>query len=267
MKKRLYIFLFVLVFCVVAASGVFAGSRPARVVDEADLLSASEEAELLSLLDEISERHRVDVAVVTVNSLGGKTPRAFADDYYDNGGYGFGASADGMLLVVAMSTRDYYITTSGYGIEALTDAGIAYISDRFVGDLSDGDYIGAFTTYAELCDDFITEAKSGEAYDGDHMPKEPYNVLKSLGVSLVIGFVIALIVTAVMRSQLKTVRRKSGASDYVKQGSFRLTHSSDLFLYRRVTRRARPKNESSGGGSSTHSSSSGRSHGGGGGKF
>lgn len=62
-------------------------------------------------------------------------------------------------------------------------------------------------------------------------------------VCLAIGLVVALIVTGVMKGQLKTVRRQSLAGQYVEQGSFRLTHSQDLFLYRNVTRVARPKDK------------------------
>ena len=267
MKKFLLIVLLTLTVFAFAVNTALAASHPARLVDDANLLSASEKSELTALLDEISERQQLDVVIVTVNSTGGKSPRTFADDYYDNNGYGFGANADGVLLLIAMDSRDYYITTTGYGITAFTDAGIAYISDRFVDDLSGGDYASAFETYAELCDEFVKEAKNGMPYDKGHMPKEPYPFVSSLLISLAVGFLIAFIATAIMRSKLKTVRSKAGATDYVKEDSFRVTRSFDFFLYRTVSRRAKPKDTSSGGGSSTHSSSSGRSHGGGGGKF
>ena len=94
-----------------------------RVVDMADLLSDSEESSLLFKLDEISERQQFDVVVVTVGSLDGKTPTAYADDFYDYNGYGFGAEYDGVLLLVSMEERDWRISTCGYGITALTDAG------------------------------------------------------------------------------------------------------------------------------------------------
>ena len=255
----------VFVFCLFSVNVLAA--HPARLVDDAKLLSASEKSELTALLDEISERHKVDVVVVTVDSLGGKSPRAFADDYYDNNGYGFGANADGVLLLVAMDSRDYYITTTGFGITAFTDAGIDYIEDAFLTDLSEGDYASAFETYAELCDEFITEARNGKPYDEGNMPKSPFPWGQNLLISLAVGFLIAFIATAVMRSKLKSVRSKAGATDYVREGSFRVTRSFDFFLYRTVSRRAKPKDTGSGGGSSTHSSSSGRSHGGGGGKF
>jgi uncharacterized protein len=259
MKRLIAVFLLALTICALSVGAVFAAT-PSRLVDGADILTYPEESGLLLLLNEVSEKYDLDVVVVTVNSLGGKSPRAFADDYYDDNGY----RADGILLLVAMDSRDYWVSTSGYGIRAFTDEGIDYISNRFEGDLRDGNYASAFTIYAELCDEFISKAKSGKPYDDGHMPRGDFPLGQNLLISLLVGFVIAFIATAVMRARLKSVRSKSDAADYVKQGSFRVTNASDVYLYRRVTKRARPKDN---GGSSTHRSSSGRSHGGGGGKF
>ena len=130
--------------------------------------------------------------------------------------------------------------------------------------LSDGDYAGAFEIYADHCDEFITQAKTGDPYDTHNLPKEPFDFLMNLVICFVIGLVIAAIATAIMKGQLKSVRSQAGASSYVKSGSLNVTHRQDLFLYRDVKRTAKPKDS---GGSSTHTSSSGRSHGGGGGKF
>ena len=250
-----------------AESTVILDTR-ARVVDMAELLSDSEKTALLSKLDEISERQKLDIVVLTVNTLDGKTPRDYADDFYDYNGYGFGENKDGILLLVSMEDRDWWISTTGYGIAALTDAGIEYISEKFLSDLSDGDYAQAFTTYAELCDQFITQAKTGEPYDTGNMPKKPFNVAWNILVAFVIGLVVAVIVTNIMKKQLKTVQLKSEANNYVKANSMIVTENRDLFLYNQVSRRARPKEtDNSSGGSSTHTSSSGSSHGGGGGKF
>ena len=238
-----------------------------RVVDLADLLDNSEEADLLSMLDEISNRQELDVVVVTVNTLDGKTPMDYADDFYDYNGYGFGENRDGVLLLVSMEDRDWWISTTGYGITVFTDAGIEYISEKFLPDLSDGNYADAFTTYAELCDEFITQARTGEPYDTNNLPKEPFNVFTSLLISLAVGILVSLIVTGKMKGKLKTVRMQPAAEEYVRKGSMLVTESSDLFLYSHVDRRAKSKDNDSGGGSSTHTSSSGSSHGGGGGKF
>ena len=264
MKKRFFAGLLALILCFCAAIPALAVSELPRVVDGANLLSRAEEKALASKLDEISQRHQVDVVVVTADTLEGKSPRDYADDFYDNNGYGFGSGSDGVLLLVSMEDRDWWISTCGYGIKAFTDAGIEYLSEQFLPELSDGDYAEAFEIYAVQCDAFITQAKSGDPYDSHNLPKEPFNVVVSLLIALAVGFVFALIVTAVMRGQLKTVRSQRGATNYVRPGSLDVKLARDIFLYSQVTRREKPRESS---GSSTHRSSSGRSHGGGGGKF
>ena len=165
-----------------------------------------------------------------------------------------------------MENSDWYISTSGYGITAVTDAGREYMAEQFVDDLGDGDYYDAFVTYADLCDEFINMARSGDPFDVDDLPKEDFNYIRSLLVSLGIGLVVALIITGRMKGKLKTVRLQAEAADYVKTGSMKVTQSRDFFLYKHIDRHAKPK-ESTSGGSRTHTSSSGRTHGGGGGKF
>ena len=267
------VFLVFVFFCAFFLFGIpsSAADLP-RLVDQADLLTDSEESALSDRLDEISERHQFDVVVVTVDSLEGETAVVYADDFYDYNGYGFGDERDGILLLISMEERDWCISTTGYGITAFTDAGQAYISERFVTDLSVGDYAAAFTNFAVLCDAFITQADTGEPYDIDHLPQEPFDLVWNLAVALIIAFVISLIVTGIMRGQLKTVHSQSEADNYIKQGSMHLTRKNDLYLYRHVDRRKKSENNSSTrsgnpGGSQTHKSSSGTTHGGSSGKF
>lgn len=276
MKKKLSAIIFALFLSVLAAFPAFAVSDLQRLVDEAGLLTGSEGAELLAQLNEISERQQVDVVVVTVNSLEGASATEYADDFYDRNGYGFGNEGDGILLLISMEERDWAMSTSGFGITAFTDAGLAYISDMIVGDLGDGDYAWAFTAFAEMCDDYITQAKTGEPYDIDHLPKDPLVLIVFLVFSLAVGFVISLIATGIMRSKLKSVYSKTEAGGYVKKGSLNLTLKNDLYLYKDVKRREKPKEEEkednsdntrSSGGSTTHKSSSGKKHGGASGKF
>lgn len=264
MKKILTVVL-ILLLLIAFAVPVSASEHPSRLVDEADLLSGSEARELEALLDDISEEAQLDVVIVTVDSLDGMYARDYADDYFDYNGYGMGSGKDGILLLVAMEDREWWISTRGFGIRAFTDAGLEYIEDRIIPELSDGDYSEAFSAFANLCEDFVRQARSGSPYDWGSLPKEKFSIVKSLLISLVIGFVAAFIVTAVMKGQMKSVRTKSGASDYIKEGSMTLTHARDLFLYSNVSRVAKPKSNSDGSG--THSSSSGASHGGRGGSF
>lgn len=243
-----------------------------RVVDAADLLTDSEEEELCVHLDEISERQQFDVAVVTVGGLEGKSAEAYADDFYDDNGYGYGPSRDGALLLVSMEERDWHVTTTGYGITAITDAGLEYLSDRFVPALSRGEYARAFTEFADLCDAFVEQARTGGAdetgaYDVGNLPKEPFSVGRNLLYSLIFGLIVGGCGVTALIAQLRSVRQKGAAEDYIRDGSMRLRRSHERYLFSNVTKTPRPKETSGSGGSTTHVSSSGTSHGGGGGKF
>ncbi len=268
MKKRIISFSFALLLLLAYAIPVFAAEvHDARVVDNAELLSTQEKADLTAQLDEISERQQLEVVVVTVNSLEGKTPMEYADDFYDYNNYGYGESNDGVLLLVSMEDRDWWISTTGYGITAFTDAGIQHIGGEVASYLSSRDYYDGFKLFGEEADKFITQAKTGTPYDSGNLPKakKKFFSAKSLLIALVIGLVVAAIIVFSIAKSYKPVRFKANASDYLVNGSLQLTGMYDRFLYSNVSKTAR--NDDSGGGSSTHSGSSGTSHGGGGGKF
>lgn len=242
-----------------------------RLNDSAEVLTEDEDSELEASLEELSVRQSFDVTIATIDSLeseGYTSMEEYADDLYDYCQFGYGADRDGVLLLVSTGDRKWHISTCGYGITAFTDAGIQYLGEQMTPDMADGDYAAAFRTFIQWTDSYVTAAREGQPYDVDNMPKEPFSIVY-LGVALVIGLVTALIVTGVMKGQLKSVAPQRDATDYVRQGSMKLTNQRDLFLYRDVHRTERPKETSSGdsGGSSTHTSSSGSTHGGGGGSF
>ena len=120
-----------------------------RLIDMADLLTYEEESELLETLNEISERQKMDIVVITSEDMDGYTDiQEYADDLYD---YGYGANRDGLLLLISMEERDWYISTCGYGITAFTDAGISYLGSEMKEDLSSGNYASAFHTQPHKC--------------------------------------------------------------------------------------------------------------------
>ncbi len=269
--KKLQSILIILAVMLTLTVGVFADEIPSerlmpRFYDEYGAVGEVGANEINELLDEISVRQGVDVAIAIVNSTNGQYIRDFADDYYDYNGFGFGSGADGLILVIAMDSREWWISTCGYGITAFTDAGIEYIGDEIVYYLSAGDYYGAFTEFASLCDSFITQAKTGEPYDYGNMPKAPISAMHFI-IAIAFGVIVAFIGTGILKSQLKSVAPQAAAHSYIKSGSVNIVEKRDIYLYRNVSKTARPKDNGGGGGSSTHTSSSGRSHGCGGGRF
>ena len=245
-------------------------SSSERLKDEAGLLNEDEADSLLAQLDEISERQNCDVIVVTVASLDGKTAESYADDYFDFNGYGLGQDRDGILLLLSMEDRDWAISTHGFAITAFTDAGQSYMTDHFLSYISDGEYAQGFQKYAELCDQFLTQAKEGEPYDTDNLPKGSVAFVW-LPIDIVIGCIVAFFRAQGKKKRLKTVRKKVSARDYIVQGSLKARTNREILLNRTVSSRDISSSDNSssdsGGGSSTHTSSSGETHGGSSGKF
>ncbi len=266
MKKHVYALL-----CAVLCSLLFpsaalsANSGYGLVMDEADLLTDSEEEALSEMLEEISLKQGNDIVVVTVYSLGGKSAESFADDYFDYNGYGQGTAKSGILLLHSPEYRDWWISTSGFCISAFTDDGLDYIGEHITPYLADGEYYSAYTEFAGLCDKFLTQAKTDRPYDRDNLPAEPLSWLWIPG-SLAGGLIIALLIVGGMKNQLKSVRFKAEADSYMLKDSLDINVRRDIFLYRTVTRTAKPKNNPPRGGR-THIGSSGSRHGGRGGKY
>lgn len=68
-------------------------------------------------------------------------------------------------------------------------------------------------------------------------------ILKKILISLAIGVVIAFIVCMIMKSMMKTANPKATANDYIRKNSFNITRSRDIFIYAKVTKRKRVKEE------------------------
>lgn len=239
------------------------------VVDNADLLTQTEENELSEKLQDISDELQFDVVVVTTNSIGSKTATEYADDYFDYNGYGRGSNNDGALFLVDMGDRKWAISTSGYGIEAIVDSALDDMEEEIVPYLKSGDYDGAFNEFADLTYDIVNDAKNGKSYSNSttSTTKNHKNIGTNLIVAFSIGAGISLIIILVYRSKLKPVKFQKEAMEYIVPGSFNLRRSDDVFLYFNITKVPIPKNNDSDDSGSFHSSSSGSSHGGSSGSF
>lgn len=275
MKKRVITLVLAVFVCFVSVIPAFAidgfDESSYRVFDDADLITTEEWHELLSKIDEIRERQKFDIAIMTTTDTDYMSLQEFADYIYDYYDYGYGENLDGILLVIGTEANGWYITTSGYGITAFTDAGIQYIGEQMSPYFANDDYIGAFNVYLEKCDELITMAKNGTPYGStqdtsasDDKADKPLSLIW-IPISIAIGVVVAIIVVKGMKSDLKSVRKKKEANSYVRNGSLFVNENYDTFLYSQVTKTVIQKQNNSG--SSTHTSSSGNTHGGGGGSL
>ena len=259
MKKKILLFaILTLVLMMVVPDVSFAAGNGTRVVDYAGLLSESQVNNLSNKLDSIASKYGVDVVIYTDDSLYGLTPQACADAFYDESDY-----ADGIVFMLNMESRDWAMSTRGFGITAFTDAGQAYIMDEIKSYLSDNDYYTAFDKFADLADDFVKHAKDGKPYDSGNLPKKPFKAVQDAIIALLAGLGVGGIRAGSLKAETQTVRRATKASSYL-MGNIQLTNSNEIFRGSEL-RPIQRSSESSG--STTHVSSSGVTHGGSSGKF
>ena len=215
------------------------------VEDYADVLTDSEEAELIAKLEALGSEYDIEIGAITVDSYEGKDPQDFADDFYDYNGYGYGYNDDGLIVVFNTGkgdgNRNLAISTHGKGIELLTDLEIDRIIEMMINPIKNGDFASAFDNFVSECEVAFDESIS----------------IIWIPVSILVGFGLAFLIVKIQASKLKNVVQKTDAADYVN--NVILTYQDDRFMYRNVTRTPKAKSSSS----STHTSSSGRTHGGG----
>lgn len=235
--KKLFSVLLALLLILSLSSTVFASAQDTFLLDEADLLTASEESSLESKLRSISKEYGAQIIVATMPSLQGWDIDSFIEYAYDTTGFGFGTYHDGVMLLIAMEEREYRILSNGLAGDAIGGSEIDAISDAIVDDLSAGYYADAFDAYADHCAYYLNGAINGF----------PFDFGGSLFLALVIGLAAGLIVAFVLKAQLKSVKRQNQAASYVRNGSMHLTTNSDLFLYRNIRRTRRQTSSSSGG--------------------
>ena len=204
--------------------------------------------------------------------LGGKTPMARADDYFDDHGYGLGPERSGVLLLIAPGSRDWWISTRGTSITTFTDAGIQALGTRLKEPLGKSDWNGAATLFVQQCDRYMKAARAGSPIT--HAPLTArQKTLHWLGAGggVLLGGVGPgwMIVQLVFVRKMRNEGLEPDARSYVTPGSLTITSRQDRFVTKYVTRTKRESSSSSSSSSdsSTHTSSSDATHGGGGGSF
>ena len=100
------------------------------------------------------------------------------------------------------------------------------------------DPAAAFTTYADLCEDFLVKAHAGTPYDTGNLlgQEKGFSLPIDILVGIVIGIAIAFFIVGRQKAALKTVRREAAAKNYMRPGSLNLTARNEQFLYNTVDR-------------------------------
>lgn len=276
MVKKLFAVLLVLLLPVLALADE-------QVIDQIALFSEADVREMTEIIQQVEKEHQVDLVVLATRD----TPtdysesmirvRDYADDFYDQGGYGMGEDFSGMLILLDMKNRIMWLSTGGVMIEYINDSREEAILDAAYPYLSSGAYgdamIAALNKVARYMDigreegTFLYDEATGKRLSGI------YNALtaneKMLAAGAGIGAAALLWISINGSYSLA-----GGTYSYDKSANSSVTLTKDEETFVRQYSRRTLKSSSSGGnsggrsgGSGVHRSSSGRSHGGGGRRF
>ena len=220
----------------------------AYIMDGADLLSEGEIATLSEIAEAVSNEHNFPVVIVTTDTMYGMVPALYTESVYDYLGIGIGSDRSGVMLMVNMGERDVVLFTRGFGNTAFTDYGKEKLEERYISNLSAGNYFDSFSAYITGCDEFLTRAEGGDPIT------DPLDFWIPFLMSFVFPLIFSFWLCNRLKKRMNTANLQRTASPYIVRGSFQLTGSDDEFSH--VTE-SRTKIESS-----SSSSSGGRSSGG-----
>ena len=254
------------------------------ILDRAMLFTDVDVQRMQNIIQRIEDKHQVDMVILTTNEVPDDYSeemwriRNYADDFYDQGGYGMGEDFSGMLILLDMNNRALWLSTGGVMIEYINDSREESILDAGYTDLRMGNYGSAMIYmlarvefYMEKGREegtFLYDEATGKRLGGIH------NALTSAEL-LVAGTAGAAVAAVFFLSVSGSYNLKGSTYSYDQSAnaSVVLTKDEESFVRQFSTRALRntgSHGSSSGGrsgGSGVHRSSGGVRHGGGGRRF
>ena len=285
MRKSTIIVLFLLFLLPMAALA------DEQVIDNANLFSTSEVSRMNEIIARVEKEHQVDLVVLSTYAVPDDYSesmwrvRDYADDFYDNGGYGMGEDFSGMLILLDMNNRVMWLSTGGVMIDYITDSREEDILDAAYTYLSSGRYGEAMIAALNRTETYMNKGRTEGAFRYDEVTGKRlsgvYNALTSGETLLaaIAGGAVALVIWLSVHGSYN-LHGSTYSYDRSANTSVTLTRDDETFV-RQFSRRT-PRNTGGhggpggpgghgggrpSGGSGVHRSSGGRSHGGGGRRF
>ncbi len=257
----------------------FHGEDLPYVVDDADVLTDAQEAELSEKIESIVEKYGIGYVAFTDDDLHGLTPEYYSSDFLHYNGYGKGDGYGAVVFFICFDQSNRcWRTTVINSCEDIFTEGIMYEIDETVDStIRSSDYFEAFMLHADYVESLFAEIAATdnwtpEDHDYKYVPDDDsyYGYENSdgpspamlIGVGLIVGLIGGGIRIATLRSKMK-INPPRSANNYLIDSSYIVRDRRCDYLYTTVTRHAKPQNNSSSGGGSHGSSfSSGHSSGG-----
>ncbi len=251
------------------------------VIDDANLFSVFEINDMEQIIKRIEAEYQMDILVLTTydvpQTYSDYVIQDYADNYFDQHGYGLGEDDAGLLYMIDMTNRAPCISTSGVMIDYITDHRLDTLFNVSYDRLAMGDYGRAAVALLQYLERFLAEGREEGSFRYDAETGQRlsgiYNALT--GTEMLIAAAVGLAVALVMYTSVSGKYNLKGSTYRYDRGAntnCQFTKNEEQYLRQstNVIRHTTSNGGRSGGGysgggrgSSVHRSSGGRSHGGG----
>jgi uncharacterized protein len=194
--KFLFLVLAVVVFAMPAVAEPISSLKPTGYVNDfAGVLSAATQSQLNEMCRQVDRKAGAQIAVVTIKSTDGEDIFKYSVDLYQKWGIGQKGKDRGVLVLLSVQDRKYYINV-GYGLEPLLpDGKVGGFGREAVPYLKKGDYDGAVSLLTSRVVDVIAKDAGVQITTSQPTPiasDEPAATQVSPGA--IIGLIVLVIV-------------------------------------------------------------------------
>ena len=285
--KIFALFMILCIIFIVEAVGITAYEKDSDtyVYDMAGVFDSTQQDKLEKKIRELKDKTGMDYVIVTTNDAEGKSAESYADDFYDENGFGTSKDHSGMLFLIDFDNRKIHISTTGHMIRILDDDRIDSILDKASEYMQSKEYYRCADTVIERAGEYVMQGVRSGQYNYDRETGEIsfYKPPKRItAVEFILSFIISVIIAGI---NIKVIidnyemKKLTGTAPqyllaYRSGAGYVLSENIDDFLGRHTKTRyissgssGSSRGSSGGFRSTTHTGSSGTRHGGGGRSF
>ncbi len=212
--------------------------------------------------ERISEEHGIGTYFVILDdyrSYGNYSSfYQFSEAFYNGYQMGLGEEKNGILLIMSLDDRDYSLIAHGSAAHyAFTDYGKEVLEDSFLDDFKYDRWFSGCRDYLDCCDKLLNQADQGEPLDVSYENRDGISDAAETAIVVLVPLFSAFGACEGMKHQMKPVKEKSGADEYIVPGGINLDIKRDAFVSRTVTRtliKTEPRDSHGGGGTTINSS-------------
>ena len=268
--KKIFAGMFsVALFATLFAAPAYAESGT-YVFDEVGVLSSSEFQSLEKQGADYASKYGIGVYIQFTETMNGNSnPTSSERNEYGRQvflqkGLGVGSGQNGILVVVAVRSRDY-VTVKHFADSSqdpFSNSAVDSLEGKYTSELSDNDWYEAAREYYNVAGEQMEYfATTGKQWTEPDLIGLLLKILATLGIPAVVAFGVV----GNDKNKMRTAVEAHEASDYLDRSSFRLTVSNDQFVNTTMAVTPIPKQDKGGGGG--WSDMGGGFSGSGGGKF